>query len=107
MDKMRIQLNLATLLIIGAAGCGDSDPISPAQLPSPNGDGGQPGTGRELAAVEHTERLRAAVEHTEKLLPAMTLDQKIRQIYNLPVLNEELQDEDPPCEFQEVGRHIE
>jgi beta-glucosidase len=37
----------------------------------------------------------------------MTLDQKLQQIYNLPVANEELQDENPPCEFQRVGRHIE
>ncbi len=37
----------------------------------------------------------------------MTLDQKIQQIYNLPILNSELQDESPPCKFQRVGRHIE
>lgn len=48
-----------------------------------------------------------AAERTEALLAVMTLDQKIQQIYNLPVLNEDLQDEDPPCEFQRVGRHIE
>jgi len=48
-----------------------------------------------------------AVERTEALLAAMTLEQKIQQIYNLPVPNEDLQDEDPPCEFQRVGRHIE
>lgn len=49
----------------------------------------------------------SAAERAEALLPAMTLEQKIQQIYNFPVLNEELQDEDPPCEFQRVGRHIE
>src|SRR5690606_32284829 len=48
-----------------------------------------------------------AAERTEALIGAMTLDQKLQQIYNLPVLNEDLQDEDPPCEFQRVGRHIE
>ena len=37
----------------------------------------------------------------------MTLDQKIQQIYNLPVVNIDLLDENPPCEFQRVGRHIE
>lgn len=41
------------------------------------------------------------------LIEAMTLEQKIQQIYNLPVENEALQDEDPGCEFQRVGRHIE
>src|SRR5690606_6083162 len=46
-------------------------------------------------------------ERTEALIAAMTLEQKIQQIYNLPVENEELQDENPPCEFQRVGRHIE
>lgn len=46
-------------------------------------------------------------ERAEALLAAMTLEQKMQQIFNLPVLNEDLQDEDPPCEFQRVGRHIE
>ena len=49
----------------------------------------------------------APEERADALLAAMTLEQKNQQIYNLPVLNEELQDEDPPCEFQRVGRHIE
>ncbi len=46
-------------------------------------------------------------DRTGALLAAMTLDQKIQQLYNLPILNVDLQDEDPPCEFQRVGRHIE
>jgi beta-glucosidase len=48
-----------------------------------------------------------AQERTELLLDAMTLDQKLQQIYNLPVPNEDLQDEELGCEFQRVGRHIE
>ena len=46
-------------------------------------------------------------QRADALLRAMTLDQKIQQIVNLPVLNAELQDEMPPCAFQRVGRHIE
>lgn len=46
-----------------------------------------------------------APQRTEMLLDAMTLDQKLQQIYNLPVLNEELQDDG--CDFQFVGRHVE
>src|SRR5690606_2617615 len=44
-------------------------------------------------------------QRTELLIDAMTLDQKLQQIYNLPVLNEDLQDDG--CDFQPVGRHIE
>jgi beta-glucosidase len=49
----------------------------------------------------------SAAQRADALLRAMTLDQKIQQIYNLPVVNFDLLDEDPPCEFQRVGRHIE
>jgi beta-glucosidase len=49
----------------------------------------------------------APERRTELLLGAMTLDQKLEQIVNRPVLNEALQDEDPPCELTSVGRHIE
>lgn len=49
-------------------------------------------------------RLQPA-QRAELLLDAMTLDQKLQQIYNLPVLNEDLQDDG--CDFQPVGRHIE
>ena len=46
-------------------------------------------------------------QRTELLLNEMTLEQKVQQIHNLPLLNEELQDEDQPCDFTDVGRHIE
>jgi beta-glucosidase len=49
----------------------------------------------------------APAERAQALIQAMTLDQKLQQIYNFPILNSALQDENPPCEFQEVGRHIE
>jgi beta-glucosidase len=46
-------------------------------------------------------------ERTKALLAAMTLEQKIQQMYNLPILNHELQGQKQPCDFTEVGRHIE
>jgi beta-glucosidase len=55
-------------------------------------------------------------QRTELLLDAMTLDQKLQQIYNEPVYNEDLDvDGDPDtngrtrwdCDFTPVGRHIE
>lgn len=48
-----------------------------------------------------------APQRANALLQAMTLDQKLQQIYNLPVVNIDLLDENPPCAFQRVGRHIE
>ena len=49
----------------------------------------------------------SAGERADALLAAMTLDQKLEQIYNLPVPNADLQNQQPPCQFQPVGRHIE
>ena len=55
-------------------------------------------------------------ERAELLIDAMTLDQKLQQIYNEPVYNEDLDvDGDPDtddrtrldCDFTPVGRHIE
>ena len=43
----------------------------------------------------------------ETLLLAMTLAQKLNQLFNFPDINEELQDENPPCERQDIGRRIE
>jgi beta-glucosidase len=45
-------------------------------------------------------------ERTKALLAAMTLEQKIQQMYNLPVLNDELQGQKQKCDFTPVGRHI-
>ena len=55
-------------------------------------------------------------ERAELLLDAMTLDQKLQQLYNEPIYNEDLDvDGDPDsdnrtrwdCDFTQVGRHIE
>lgn len=52
-----------------------------------------------------------AAERAELLLAAMTLDQKLEQIFNRPVYNEDLDDGDPTngqgCDFTLIGRHIE
>ncbi|WP_182524207.1 glycoside hydrolase family 3 C-terminal domain-containing protein [Nocardioides dongkuii] len=52
-----------------------------------------------------------AVERTALLLDAMTLDQKLEQIFNRPVYNDDLDDGDPDngvgCDFTLIGRHIE
>ena len=52
-----------------------------------------------------------AKQRTELLLDAMTLDQKLEQIFNKPVYNEDLDDGDQSngkgCDFTLVGRHIE
>ncbi|MCR6032322.1 glycosyl hydrolase [Nocardioides sp. zg-579] len=52
-----------------------------------------------------------APERTELLLDAMTLDQKLEQIFNRPVYNDDLDDGVPDngvgCDFTLIGRHIE
>ncbi|QCX26598.1 glycoside hydrolase family 3 C-terminal domain-containing protein [Nocardioides jishulii] len=52
-----------------------------------------------------------AAQRTELLLDAMTLNQKLEQIFNRPVYNEDLDDGDQDngvgCDFTLIGRHIE
>src|SRR6185295_626267 len=60
-------------------------------------------SGDDTSAPPAQPARSAAAKRADALLKAMTLDQKIQQIYNLPVLNTDL----PGCEFQSVGRHIE
>lgn len=51
--------------------------------------------------------LLSPADRANALITAMTLDQKIEQLENIPTLNTELQDENPPCGLQDIGRHIE
>jgi beta-glucosidase len=60
----------------------------------------QPGFGQKLPWMDTGLTAQA---RTELLLRAMTLDQKIQQIQNDPVLNKDL----PGCGFTDLGRHIE
>ncbi|WP_104108359.1 glycoside hydrolase family 3 C-terminal domain-containing protein [Nocardioides sp. 616] len=50
-------------------------------------------------------------ERTELLIDAMTLDQKLEQIFNRPIYNEDLDDgtdgNGKGCDFTQIGRHIE
>ncbi|WP_122818234.1 glycoside hydrolase family 3 C-terminal domain-containing protein [Nocardioides pantholopis] len=52
-----------------------------------------------------------AERRADLLIDAMTLDQKLEQIFNRPVYNEDLDDGDPDngvgCDFTLIGRHIE
>ncbi|WP_228392218.1 glycoside hydrolase family 3 C-terminal domain-containing protein [Nocardioides sp. dk4132] len=52
-----------------------------------------------------------AAQRAELLIDAMTLDQKLEQIFNRPVYNEDLDDGDQDngvgCDFTLIGRHIE
>ena len=103
----------AALLMLSACDNGDSvDNMSAsasAPQPAPASGGGQPGTGTGGSTDQQPWRnaALAPAERTDALIAAMTLDQKIQQIANLPIENAELQDENPPCAFQSVGRHIE
>jgi beta-glucosidase len=80
-----LALLLGSLVFLMMGGCGDSNndtaapPAPPPNTPS------------------------RATARADDVIKAMSLDQKIQQIYNLPVPNKEL----PGCEFTEVGRHIE
>ncbi|AEG91700.1 beta-glucosidase [Ramlibacter tataouinensis] len=107
MKKFAVILGCFILSIMsscGGSGDGGSETSGAANAPTaPTAPATTAGEGRP--AWMNTSL--GAAERTEALLAAMTLDQKLQQLYNLPVLNEELQDEDPPCEFQQVGRHIE
>ena len=68
------------------------DPPSPAAAPEP---------------PPWMNTASSASERADALLAAMSLEQKLQQIYNFPILNGALQNQQPPCEFQPVGRHIE
>jgi beta-glucosidase len=59
------------------------------------------------ASLPWMDASRSPDERADLLLGAMTIERKVQQTYNLPALNDDLQDESPPCELQEVGRHIE
>jgi beta-glucosidase len=56
-------------------------------------------------------RALAPEQRADLLIDAMRLDEKLQQIYNFPVYNEDLDDGDPDngigCDYQRVGRHIE
>ncbi|HEY4542691.1 MAG TPA: glycoside hydrolase family 3 C-terminal domain-containing protein [Noviherbaspirillum sp.] len=102
---------LGTVAFTALTGCGGSSGDGASSGSSADGSSSE-GSGQTVAAANGNERpwmnrALAAPARTQALLAAMTLDQKIQQLYNLPVLNEDLQDENPPCEFQRVGRHIE
>ncbi|WP_181312978.1 beta-glucosidase family protein [Nocardioides campestrisoli] len=68
----------------------------------------QPATGADLPWM-NTDL--SPQERTELLLDAMTLDQKLEQIFNKPVYNEDLDDgvdgNGKGCDFTQIGRHIE
>lgn len=89
-----VKLLFATLLVFSVSGCSNSDNLVDDDEPPFDGP------------VWMNTALEAP-ERADALLSEMSLDQKFQQMYNLPVLNEDLQDEDTPCDFQRVGRHIE
>jgi beta-glucosidase len=101
---------VGSLAGLGASGCDSADN---GKSPAAQARAGEPpprvATESALASptVEPEPSSPSAAARADALISTMTLDQKLQQIYNLPILNEELQDEDPPCEFQRVGRHIE
>src|SRR5689334_1837012 len=92
MNRIGVSLTSAALLLVSTSGAWTAERVSRAVI------------NREQAWMNPA---LSPAERTEALIAAMTLDQKLQQIYNLPVENKELQDENPPCEFQSVGRHIE
>jgi hypothetical protein len=84
---------------ISAAPNSDASPPATADHPSPPPAASEPPAWMNTAS--------SAGERADALLAAMTLDQKLQQIYNFPVPNAALQNQQPPCQFQPVGRHIE
>jgi len=77
------------------AGCGGDSTSSDAANSLP---------AKTIAA---TAAATAADQRARDLLSRMTLDQKIQQLENIPGVNPELQDENRPCDVQDIGRHIE
>jgi beta-glucosidase len=106
MKKSPALLKSSVLLFVGAlstsvsasAGSGNSPPPPMADHPAPPPANPEPPPWMNTAS--------SAGERADALLAAMTLDQKLEQIYNFPVINNDLQNQAPPCEFQPLGRHI-
>jgi beta-glucosidase len=112
MKTLAAILGASVLLIISDCGGGSSqDPpptaSGPPGFPSPAPASTPPGAGAGADRLAWMDTNLGATERTQALLAAMTLDQKLQQIYNFPIANTELQDEEPPCAFQPVGRHVE
>jgi len=105
--KQLSALLASSVLVLSAQSIAHSAPASASDSsPAPTADDpSQPPAAAEVPAWMNTAL--SAAERADALLAAMTLEQKLQQIYNFPILNSELQDEKPPCDFQSVGRHIE
>lgn len=68
-------------------------------------------TTTQAAPMPWLDSSKSPEQRAELLINAMSLDQKIQQLANEPVYNEDLDDGDPDnnqgCNFTPVGRHIE
>jgi beta-glucosidase len=106
MKKSPAFLKSSVLLFAGALSTSISAaPNSDASPPATADHSSPPPAAPEPPAWMNTAS--SAGERADALLAAMTLDQKLQQIYNFPVPNAALQNQQPPCQFQPVGRHIE
>lgn len=106
--KKRIPIfgSLAVLAMLDCAGSKDDGAPSRGSA----SEGTEPGESGSAASARGLPWMNPALrpeERTRLLLAAMTLDQKMQQLVNRPVLNEELQGQKRKCDFTEVGRHIE
>src|SRR3954449_5582596 len=98
---MKTILVICFSLSIALAGTAQAAPASSGSPPAPDN---LPWMNSNLSPAKRTELL----------LDAMTLDQKLEQLYNLPVYNADLDaasggdpNDGEGCDFTPVGRHVE
>ena len=103
-------LGEATTPLTGDAGGGaatGSGTAAPAAGGGPSTPAAAPAASDVAAGHPWMNTALSPADRANALIAAMTLDQKIEQMQNVPTLNTELQDENPPCGLQDIGRHIE